>query len=101
MSRKTFKDKAVFQENPALQFLTTPMDIAEETPPAQAAGEAPAPASAPDGFRVNPLYIEKKSRRMQLVLQPSLYARVQAHAKAAGVSVNEYVHALLDEATRG
>ncbi len=54
----------------------------------------------PEGYKLNPLYVETKSRRLQLVLQPSLYERVKAGAKAAGLSVNEYVHQILDEATR-
>lgn len=54
----------------------------------------------PDGYKRNPLYIETKSRRLQLVLQPSLYERVKACAVASGLSVNEYIHQILDSATR-
>ena len=84
MAKKSFKD------NPALQFIST----AEEEK------EAPIRAKAPAGYKLNPLYVETKSRRLQLVLQPSLYDRVKARAKASGLSVNEYCHQILDEATR-
>lgn len=101
MAKKSFKD------NPALQFLSTPaVEEVEEIPEAKKAPTkrrpAPkpsAPAKPPEGYKVNPLYVETKSRRMQLVLKPSLYERVREHAMAAGISVNEYVHSVLEEAT--
>lgn len=92
MAKKTFKD------NPALQFISTAEEEEQEVTPAQ---EAPTTAAkAPEGYKLNPLYVETKSRRLQLVLQPSLYDRVKARAKASGLSVNEYCHQILDEATR-
>ena len=90
MAKKTFKD------NPALQFIST---ADEETEEREQTVEA-VPAKAPEGYKLNPLYVETKSRRLQLVLQPSLYDRVKARAKASGLSVNEYCHQILDEATR-
>lgn len=82
MAKKSFKD------NPALQFISTAETEAQPT-------EKP-----PEGYKLNPLFVETKSRRLQLVLQPSLYERVRAGAAAAGLSVNEYCHQILDEATR-
>ena len=90
MAKKTFKD------NPALQFIST---AGEETEEREQTAEAVS-AKAPEGYKLNPLYVETKSRRLQLVLQPSLYDRVKARAKASGLSVNEYCHQILDEATR-
>lgn len=90
MAKKTFKD------NPALQFISTAEEEQEVTPEQK----APTTAKAPEGYKLNPLYVETKSRRLQLVLQPSLYDRVKARAKASGLSVNEYCHQILDEATR-
>lgn len=91
MPKKSFKD------NPALQFISAAAEAEpEEREPAQAQTTEKPPA----GYKVNPLYIETKTRRLQLVLQPSLYDRVKAGAKASGLSVNEYVHQILDNATR-
>lgn len=90
MAKKSFKD------NPALQFISS---AAEETP-ATPAQKAPTTAKAPEGYKLNPLYVETKSKRLQLVLQPSLLARVKERAGEQGLSVNEYVHRILDEATR-
>ena len=88
MAKKSFKD------NPALQFISATEEEPQEQTPQQPAEKAP------EGYKLNPFYVETKSRRLQLVLQPSLYDRIKARAKASGLSVNEYVHQLLDEATR-
>lgn len=84
MAKKSFKD------NPALQFISA------------AQPEEPAPArpveSPPEGYKANPLYVEKKTRRLQLVLQPSLYERVKRQAQARGISLNEYVCQALEKA---
>jgi len=94
MPKKSFKD------NPALQFIST---VEPETMPEkrELSIAQPKPAEKPpEGYKRNPLFVETKSRRLQLVLQPSLYERVKTGAVAAGLSVNEYVHQILDNATR-
>ena len=93
--------KKSFIDNPALQFIST----AEPEETRQEERELPLhkqsqPRSRQRAIKLNPLYVETKSRRLQLVLQPSLYDRVKAGAAAAGLSVNEYVHQILDTATR-
>lgn len=92
MSKKTFKD------NPALQFITEP----EEKPEQNSNQEAQTQPSMkpPKGYKLNPMYVEVKSRRLQLALQPSLYKRVKAAADMYGLSVNEYIHRTLDIATQ-
>jgi predicted DNA binding CopG/RHH family protein len=91
MAKKTFKD------SPALQFMSTAEEEQEVTPEQK----VPTTAKAPEGYKLNPLYVETKTKRLQLVLQPSLFNRVKKGAKQAGLSVNEYVHRILDEATKG
>ena len=82
--KKSFKD----MDNPALQFISSAQQD-EPTPAAPAARPQPTQTA------------EVKSRRVQLVFQPSLYKRVKKAAKAAGLSVNEYVHQILDRETKG
>ena len=41
--------------------------------------------------------VEKKTKRRQLVLQPSLDAWVEEEAKKKGLSVNGYIHKVLEE----
>ena len=93
------QNKKSFIDNPALQFISAAET--ETKPPEEKTIAMPQPTGKPpEGYKVNPLYVETKSRRLQLVLQPSLYERVKAGAAAAGLSVNEYVHQILDNATR-
>lgn len=92
MTKKTFKD------NPALQFISTAKEEEQEV---KQEHKVPTTAKAPEGYKLNPLYVEVKSRRLQLILQPSLFDRVKREAEKSGLSVNEYVHRILDEATKG
>lgn len=97
-------------KQPALQFITS-------TSPTETADQEPGPAdqspsaesvtppggtidleTPPPGYRKNPLFIENKSRRLQLLVQPSLYKEIKSGAEKNGVSVNEYVHRLLKAA---
>ena len=54
----------------------------------------------PEGYKINPLYVETKRRRLQLVMQPSLYEKVKARANQQKISVNEYIHRVLAAATK-
>lgn len=76
MTKKSFKD------NPALQFISTVEE--ERKIPSQQKN----------------CYVEIKSRRLQLILKPSLFERVKKAASKKKISVNEYVHRILDKATR-
>lgn len=103
------------QQNPALQFISVQEPEAAQVvaiPPERK--ETPAKASskpekagrvkttdAPEGFKANPLYVETKSRRMQLLVQPSLYEAIKARALKEGQSVNELVHSILEAAIKG
>lgn len=103
--------------NPAMQFLSGVDKAAAEDPASastEAAPQAVTPAvdqqqpagqlapkngifdKDPSGYRVQ--YIETKTKRLQLVLQPSLYKKLKENAKKSGLSVNEYVHRVLKAA---
>lgn len=86
------------QQNPALAFIS-----AQEPPKAPEAQHTThaKTTDAPDGYKVNPLYVETKSRRLQLLVQPSLYDAIKARATAEGQSVNELVHSILEAALKG
>lgn len=85
-TKKSFKDSL----NPAMQFISIPP---EEQQPTQ--------MSVPDGYRLNPQYIETKSKRVQLLMQPSLHSKLKAMAEAESTSINELIHNILLEATKG
>lgn len=118
--KKTFVTDAQLQENPALTFISQesvdavegraqPEPIEEPAPEPKSAEMQAEPAAEqplsralpampkpPQGFKRNPEFIEVKSKRIQLVMQPSLYQRVKAASEAEGVSFNEYCHRVLD-----
>lgn len=93
MAKKTFKDNI----NPAMSFISQEsIDKTEGATPATA--ETKRPTKAPEGYKLNPLYIETKSERLQLLIQPSLKAKLKERAKAEGTSVNDLVSCILQEA---
>ena len=51
-----------------------------------------------EGYK--PAYVEVKSKRVQLVFQPSIYERAKAKATEQGLSLNEYIHRLIDADTQ-
>ena len=100
--------------NPAMQFISGVDKVVAEDPAPAAAKASPQavppaedqqqPAGQqaqkygifdkdPAGYRVQ--YVETKTKRLQLVLQPSLYKKLKENAKKSGLSVNEYVHRVL------
>lgn len=106
------------QKNPALAFISVQepqeeraeKETIEQRKSAIAADEEPETVSgathikttdAPEGYKANPLFVETKSRRMQLLVQPSLYEAIKARATAEGQSVNELVHSILEAAIKG
>ena len=107
MAKKSFKD------NPALQFISSAPEREGEEVTVQVTELEQQPqkltvtpkrvaptGKAPEGYKLNPMYVETKSKRLQLVIQPSLLARVKKQAGKQGLSVNEYIHRTLDEATK-
>lgn len=95
--------------SPAMQFLSptpaeqedpspepeVPEEAPHDAPPRQAVADS-RPEAPPKEYKVNPLYVEKKTRRTQLVFRPSLYGRIKRKAKRDKVSVNECIHAMLE-----
>lgn len=82
--------KTLNLDNPAMQFISTPTET-----------ETTVTAPAPEGYKPNPLYVEKRSKRLQLLLQPSLYEKVKARADKQGCSVNDLIHTILENETKG
>lgn len=97
MTKKTFKDNI----NPAMSFISQEtIDKAEgdtQTVKKDAITNS-RPQKAPDGYKINPLYIEVKSARLQLLVQPSLKEKLKEKAKREGRSLNDLVHTILEDA---
>ena len=109
---KNFTDKmrSKAAENPALMFISQPEPEAapeakkatrKATRKAEGSTSQAAPetmAAATSGARPTPPRKEYKSRRLQLLIQPSLYEEIRDRAEAEGLSVNEEIHNLLRQA---
>lgn len=95
MTKKSFSGA-----NPALAFISTANqnDEFQLTQPTKEELEKqlevqPLEQSVP--MKRNPEFIETKSKRVQMLMQPSLYDAVKAKAKLKGISVNEMMHEVL------
>ncbi|MCL2689163.1 MAG: type II toxin-antitoxin system HicB family antitoxin [Chitinispirillia bacterium] len=73
-TKKSFKNPSA---NPAMQFITPQQN------------EAP-PSGVP--MKLNPLYIETKSKRLNLIMQPSLHTKLKKAAATQGRSLNDFIH---------
>ncbi len=52
-------------------------------------------------IKINPIFIEKRNKRLNLRLQTSLYEKLKNKASREGRSMNEKVHSILEEALKG
>ena len=86
---KSFKN----ENNPALQFIST-QDREEPIESQEDEQNLDVP------MKLNPLYIETKSKRVNLLMQPSLHKRLTKIAKRDRKSFNDLVHTILDEYTQ-
>ena len=96
MAKKSFRDDI----NPAMSFISQESISRAETE-TPATEETTKPGKPPKGYKANPMYIETKSRRLQLLVQPSLYEKAKKRAQAEGTSVNDLVSNILHDALDG
>lgn len=84
-SKKNFKD------NPIYNFITPPTEAEPEqtTPAPDHEGD-----SVPVGFILRP---EPKTRRVQLLFQPSTYKSLKDFATAHNMSINEAVNQIIKD----
>ena len=92
MTKKSFTDAV----NPAAMFISSAQPEAAQQPESHTLKAT----DAPEGYKVNPAFVETKSKRVNLLMQPSLLEKVKEAAKAEGISVNEFIHRTLEKATR-
>lgn len=113
---KSFQEKMRQKaaQNPAMMFIsqakepqTAPeeLEALEEITAASNEGRSilPVEKSSQSGSSRKPAPPRKeaKSRRLQLLIQPSLYEDIRDRAEAEGLSVNETISELLKQALKG
>ena len=79
---KSFKN-----DNPAMAFISVKGPGKERGESTSMNGEAP-----PVGYRLDPRYVEVKSKKFGILLQPSVFERLKAIAEADHISVNEAIN---------
>jgi len=90
--KNTFK-----KDNPALSFMT-PVEEEEATVDVEETVVRPVKKNeAPEGYKLNPEYIETKSKRVQLLLQPSTVEAIKSLASKRGLSMNEAINEAIQE----
>ena len=83
-----FTDNTILQKNIQKDIQKQEIDVVEQN-------ELPVVnRDVPVGFK--PAYVEVKSKRVQLVFQPSIYEKAKARATKQGISLNEYIHRLIN-----
>ena len=111
--------KKNFLDNPALKFISLPQEqdtAAAEPEPIQEPEPPNEPERAqeqkpqtrldelrtvvPEGYKLEKI-TEKRTKRIQLVIEPSLYDKLRSAAARSGVSVNEYAIQALNEKIKG
>lgn len=94
--------KKSFKTNPAMNFISPETIEKVDSEPDRQGTPEPAVHSAskktPAGYKLNPEYIETKSRRVQILMQPSLYAGAKEACSELGISLNEFIHRAIQEA---
>lgn len=82
--------KKDFKKNPAAAFISIPDSETAVPVKEEAQGQSmKAPATPPPGYKLDPRFVEVKSKRIQLLLQPSTVDALKSVAKAKGLSMNE------------
>ena len=84
MAKKNFKEN-----NPALAFIS----VADE----QQESKDSVSQKIPDGYKLNPDYVETKSKRVQLLVKPSMFETAKKYSQSKGISMNELIATALEE----
>jgi len=88
-TKKSFKNDL----SPAMQFISHTEEENADVNNEDFANED----SAPAGFKKNPLYVETKSKRLQLLMQPSLHEKLKKRAALENKSINDLIHSIIQQ----
>lgn len=88
MNKKSFT-----KNNPAIQFIS---DVKESPAEGQGVAAPQAQEPTPALFQYKKDDKETKTRRIQIVLRPSLAEKLKERARREGTSVNDFISQLLE-----
>ena len=89
MAKKSFTNI----DNPALNFISTPEKEVQTT--SQESQNILVNLVNP--VKLNPLYIETKSKRFNFLMRPGLYDKISDRAKIENKSMSDLIHSVLEE----
>ena len=92
MSKKSFKNT-----NPALNFITPPEAVEPLNTSNYTGTNKKTAQNGTERLKKNPEYVEVKSKRVQLLLQPSVVKKVKQLAKKKKTSMNELINIAIQE----
>ena len=102
-----------FTDNPALQFISAASDEVAPTPTENQSQKTDRENAerdpfdgktltqimneAPEGYSINPLYVERRTKRVQLVFTQSSYDALKSMSRSTGRSVNDIANQAVEE----
>lgn len=99
-NKKNFKQHI---SNPAMQFISTPLESPKESikkseikTTGQKLSKETITKEKPHGYKIDHRYVETRSKRMQILITPSLNEKLKSRAAAEGRSVNDLINILLE-----
>ena len=92
MSKKSFTSA-----NPAMAFISSVPEEGTVTEQTSVNASVPQSHIIEVPMKRNPEYIETKSKRVQMLMQPSLHTALKHLAAKQGISVNEAMHEILKQ----
>lgn len=95
ISKETIKGAQAKSSKPKTTRRVKPKKEDGAKLPDQEVEERKETITIPKGYKLDNSLIEVKSKRLQLVMQPSLLERVKAQATKENISVNELMHRVL------
>lgn len=93
MAKKSF----INTDNPALNFISKAS--IDKVDGGDSITTSTGKRKAPEGYKLNHEYIETKSKRVQILVQPSLYKDAKAISEELEISLNDFIHRAIQEAT--
>jgi predicted DNA binding CopG/RHH family protein len=97
MSKKSFKD------NPALQFMSRPEEVDKGAREEKREEKAPevreikeVKAVVDEFMSLPPITFEAKSKRFNMLMRPSVFAKLKKTAEYRGTSVNDLINTIVE-----
>lgn len=89
------------ESNPALQFLSTqtPEEVQAEEP--EQVNTPLDRTNIPENYKIDYRYVEKRSKRLNLLITPSLHEALKTEATAQNTSINDLINNILTKAVKG